>query len=78
MENIPPEVALVVGFGPSESEQRVRIVGSKTERPEMRLEGKTKKDLWDDDNVRTHHRQNPHTPLDNNPNPPCSHASRHR
>ena len=33
--------------------QRVRIVGCKSEKPEMVLMGKLRKDLWDDDNVQT-------------------------
>ncbi len=49
IENIPAEVTLAAGFcagGP----QSVRVVGCTREKPEMKLLGKLKKDLWDDDN----------------------------
>jgi hypothetical protein len=49
IEAVPAEVTLVVGFcagGP----QSVRVVACTKELPEMKLLGKLKKDLWDEDN----------------------------
>ena len=49
IEAIPAEVTLVAGFcagGP----QSVRVVACTKELPEMKLLGKLKKDLWDEDN----------------------------
>ena len=53
VEGIPSEVTLAVGFAASAASQRVRIVGCKSEKPEMVLMGKLRKDLWDDDNIQT-------------------------
>lgn len=49
VEGIPHEVTLGVSFGPGRSS--ISIVNSKTEKPELRLEGKMHMDLWDDANV---------------------------
>jgi len=52
IEGIPAELAVAVGFT-SGGPQSVRIVGCVSERPEMKLLGKLRKDLWDDDNIQT-------------------------
>jgi len=49
VENIPAEVTLAVGFGAG-GPQCIRVVGCTMEKPEMKLLGKLKKDLWDEDN----------------------------
>ena len=36
-------------FGPGE--QRVRLAGSETNKPDFALQGKAVKDLWDEENV---------------------------
>uniref|UniRef100_A0A6T7ZIV2 Uncharacterized protein n=1 Tax=Prymnesium polylepis TaxID=72548 RepID=A0A6T7ZIV2_9EUKA len=49
VEGIPGEVAVAVSFGPGR--HAVRLVGNETEKPAMKLLGKLRKDLWDDENV---------------------------
>mmetsp|Transcript_27479 Transcript_27479/g.69945 ORF Transcript_27479/g.69945 Transcript_27479/m.69945 type:complete len:261 (-) Transcript_27479:377-1159(-) len=49
IENIPAEVTLAVGFSAG-GPQSVRLVGCSSEKPEMKLLGKLRKDLWDEDN----------------------------
>jgi len=49
VEGIPGEVAIAVSFGPGR--HSVRLVGSQTEKPAMKLLGKLNKDLWDEENV---------------------------
>lgn len=51
VEGVPSEVTLAVGFAAGGAPQRVRLVGCTSEKPEMVLLGKLRKDLWDDDNV---------------------------
>jgi len=52
VEGIPSgELTLAVGFAAAGQAQRVRLVGCKSEKPEMVLTGKFHKDLWDEDNV---------------------------
>ena len=53
VENMPSEITLAIGFAASGEKQSVRIVGCKKEKPEMHLNGKLRKDLWDDDNIQT-------------------------
>ena len=54
VEGIPGgELTLAVGFAASGAAQRVRIVGCKSEKPDLVLTGKLRKDLWDDDNIQT-------------------------
>ena len=59
VENLPHEVALAVGLGPSRTESSVQIVGCKCQPADVRADyGKTVKDLWDESNVikPLHHR----------------------
>jgi len=49
IEKIPAEVTLAVGFCAGGA-QSVRVIGCTMEKPEMKLLGKLKKDLWDEDN----------------------------
>ncbi|KAL1496561.1 hypothetical protein AB1Y20_014167 [Prymnesium parvum] len=49
VEGIPGEVAPAVCFGPGS--HSVRVLGFEVEKSSMKLLGKSKKDLWDDDNV---------------------------
>ena len=51
VENIPSEITIAVGFAAGGATQRVRVVGCKSEKPDMVLTGKFRKDLWDDDNI---------------------------
>lgn len=54
VEGVPGgELTLAVGFAASGAAQRVRIVGCKSEKPDMVLTGKFRKDLWDEDNIQT-------------------------
>jgi len=46
-KRIPAEVAVAVSMRAG----AVRLVGAVTEKPELKLNGKVTKDLWDDDNV---------------------------
>lgn len=50
VEGIPAELTVAVGFA-SGGPQSVKVVGCTREKPEMKLLGKMRKDLWDDDNV---------------------------
>ena len=45
------ELTLAIGFAAGGAAQRIRLVGCQSEKPEMALTGKYRKDLWDDDNV---------------------------
>lgn len=49
VDGIPAEVTLVAGFCAGGA-QSVRVVGCTSEKPEMKLLGKLRKDLWDEDN----------------------------
>ena len=52
VENVPAgELTICVGFAAGGVQQRVRIVGCKSQLPDMKLTGKFLKDLWDEDNV---------------------------
>ena len=50
VDGIPAELTLAVGFA-SGGRQSVRVAGCTREKPDMKLLGKMRKDLWDDDNI---------------------------